>query len=82
MADPDALTGYAPNASIGVYVKAQLEIRNAENLLEPSGSQVTSSTLYAFNIVRQHTDDQTHADEAGADDLGDFYFDARENEIA
>lgn len=63
MADPDALTGYATNASIGVYVKAQLEIRNTDNLLETSGSQVTSSTLYAFNIVRQHTDPQ---------DLNDF----------
>lgn len=63
MADPGALTGLAANASIGVYVKAQLEIRNTDNLLETSGSQVTSDTLYAFNIVRQHTD---------AQDLNDF----------
>jgi hypothetical protein len=43
-----------------VYVKAQLEARNpTTNLLETSGSQVTSDTLYAFNIIRQHNDNQT-----------------------
>lgn len=56
-AAPDALNGYAHNSSLWCYVKAQIEIRNTDNLLETSGSQITSDTFYAFNIARQHDED-------------------------
>lgn len=56
---PDAVVATSTNGSLGVYVKAQIEIRNANNLLEASGSQITSDTIYAFNIIRQFDEDQT-----------------------
>lgn len=56
-AAPDALNGYAHDASLWCYVKAQIEIRNTDNLLEASGSQIQSDTFYAFNIARQHDED-------------------------
>lgn len=59
---PDALNGYVNDASIWLYVSVYWEKRNGDNLLEAVAAAEDSDTIYAFNLVQQHDEEQTLAD--------------------
>lgn len=62
LADPDALNGYADDASIWLYVSCYWEKRNDDNLLEAVAAGEDSDVIYAFNIVQQHDEAQDLSD--------------------
>jgi len=56
--DPDALNGYSHGSSLWLYVSCYWEKRNGDNLLEAVAAGEVSDTVYAFNLIQQHNEEQ------------------------